>query len=58
MARDGDKCQTHRMQIMNIGDIGADGTSGFLEKIITAAQSSYNVVENLPSVPGFPSALE
>jgi len=28
--------------------------SGFLEKITTAAQSSYNVVENVPFVTDFP----
>jgi hypothetical protein len=39
---------------MPLSETWGQERSGFLEKIITAAQSSYNVVENVPSVTDFP----
>jgi hypothetical protein len=40
---------------MPLSETWGQKRSGFLEKIISAAQSSYNVIESVRSVPGFAS---
>jgi hypothetical protein len=43
------KLNSPQVHFMPLSETWGLERSGFLEKIITAAQSSYNVVENVPS---------